>query len=187
MRPIVCAMALVLSAASASAVHFTGSQTGPTTWTYNLTIDGLDNYSICQTNTTITINGLSGVTAAGPPTSSDVPSTPSFVALQLAWTAQVLNGGTTVVWTHVGPGSGNFGSAFHINGFTITSAGTNGTGAFATSGFARDGTCPTTVLDISGTVAGPAPASTAVPALTPAALALLGVALAVAATIALKR
>lgn len=182
-------LAILLCATTAQAVQFTGSQTGANTWTYNVTVDPLDNYSVCQPNTTITINGLTGVTAAAGPTSSDNPN-PGLVAIQLAWTAAVTNGGTTVVFTHVGLGSGNFGTPFHINGFTITATATSGAGSFATSGFEKDGTCPTQDLDITGTV--PAPSTTplvvpSVPALTPAALLALGIVLSIVALVALRR
>jgi hypothetical protein len=106
--------------------------------------------------------------------------------LNKAWTAQVLNSGTTVVWTHVGGGTGNFGSAKHAFGFSITSNSANGTASFSTSGFARDaGVGGNNTLDISGSVAGPsatpaAPTPTAqgAPAMSPLVLALTFLALA---------
>ena len=188
MRRLFPVVLAVLWSSSAFAVHFTGSQTGPTTWTYNLTIDPLDNDSVCQANTTITITGLSGVTAATPPTSTDIPSA-GLAPLQLLWTPQVLSGGTTVVWTHPsGAGTGNFGSAFHINGFTITATAQPGIAPFATSGFARDGTCPTLVTDISGTVAAPTlTAAAAAPAMSPKMLALLALGLVLTAVVVLRR
>jgi hypothetical protein len=39
------------------------------------------------------------------------------------WSFQVVNGGTTVVWTLVGPGTGNFNVTKHIFGFSITAPG----------------------------------------------------------------
>jgi hypothetical protein len=171
---------LLTTAWPALAVHFTPSQTGPATWQYTLTFDPLDNYSISQTNTTITLSGLSGVTAATGPTSTDFP--PALNATNLAWTAQVLNGGTKVVWTIVGGGTGNFGTAMHVFGFSVTAAAAqNGTATFATSGMSRDTGSPLPGggfnLDVTGSVAGPVAAGgpgtgTAVgaPAATPLSL-----------------
>jgi len=136
---------------------------GPATWIYDLTFAPQDNYSINQPSTTITLTGLKGVTAATGPTSTDW--TGALNVLNLAWTAQVLNGGTTVVWTHVGAGTGNMPTTMHAYGFTVTAAdGVNGNVSLATSGFAQDGTGGAN-LDISGTVAGPA--GPAVPAAAP--------------------
>ena len=190
MRAILISLVVALCPISAFAVQFTGAQTGPTTWTYNLTYDPLDNYSICQANTTITISGLAGVTAAGAPTSTDMPN-PALAPSQLAWTPQVLNGGTTVVWTHVGPGTGNFGVPIHVNGFTITATASSGNAPFATSGFALDAGCsPPTPRDIAGTVAAPVGlvvVTSAIPALSPFALYMLIAALAAAAALVLRR
>lgn len=152
---------MVLAITDAMAVQFTGVQTGPGEWTYTLTYDPLDNYSICQPDTTITLSGLSGVTQAFPPTSTDFPN-PSSSDLNLLWTPQVLNGGTTVTWTHVGGGTGNFDTPMHVLGFRIVApASANGSVSVATSGFALDSTCPTTVLDITATTAGPVVAAAA--------------------------
>lgn len=147
---------LIALASPCLAVHWTGSQTAPGTWNYTLQIDPEDNFNVSQATTTITMTGLSGVTAAGPPTSSDFPN-PIGTAI-LAWTPQVLNGGTTVVWSIAGGGTGNFSTVQHVFGFTITAPGAaNGTVSFATNGFQVDDNGPR--LDISGTVAGPASAS----------------------------
>ena len=169
----------------AHAVQWTLSQAGPSTWTYTLTFAPEDNYSIYQANTTITMTGLTGVTAAAGPTSTDFPS--GLQSLELAWTAQVTNGGTTVAWTHVGSGTGNFPTTQHVFGFSITAAGAlNGTVSYATSGMSRDVGNPLPGggynLDISGTVGGPSstgsPASA--PALSPMALLLTSLGLALA-------
>jgi len=155
---------MFFAASPAYAVHWTSSLAGPSTWKYDLTFDPFDNYSISQTNTTITMTGLTGVTAAAGPTSTDFDE--PLNTTNLAWTAQVLNGGTKVVWTHVGGGTGNFGTAKHAYGFSITAASShNGSVPFATNGFQTDGNGP--FLDISGTVAGPAGAGA--PATVPAA------------------
>jgi hypothetical protein len=167
------------------AVHWTSSQTGPATWTYTLQIDPQDNYDISQSSTTITMTGLSGVTAAGPPTSSDFPN-PIGTNI-LAWTPQVLNGGTKVVWTISSGGTGNFGSVQHVFGFTITAPGAvNGTASFVTSGFQVDSGGPN--RDISGTVAGPTAAGSPppVPVTTPGGLLFLCVALALAGAWSLR-
>jgi hypothetical protein len=60
-----------------------------------------------------------------------------------------------VVWTHVGSGTGNFGSDMHVFGFSVTAPGAvNGAAAFATTGFSTD--LPDAVdRDASGVVAGP--------------------------------
>lgn len=127
---------LLVSAWPAQAVHWTLASAGPPTWTYTLTFDPEDNYSIFQTNTTITMSGLYAVTAAGAPTSTDFPSNGP---LQLLWTPTVSNGGTTVVWTHVGPGTGNFNTTLHVFGFTVTApSAVTGNVAFATSGMSLD-------------------------------------------------
>jgi hypothetical protein len=172
-RRAVCAAALglLVLAPSARALTFTVVQTGPNTWVYNLTYDPLDNYSIFQPVTTITFSGLAGVTSATGPTTTDFPT--GLDTLNLAWTSQILNGGTTVVWSHTGGGTGNFNVPLHVNGFSITAPGAiNGTIAFSTSGFSRDTSNPLPGnlfnLDISGSLAGP----TAVP--EPSTWALLG-------------
>ena len=187
---------LLASAVPAQAVHWVLASAGPPTWTYTLQFDPEDNYSINQPSTTITMSGLYGVTNAGAPTSSDFPSNG---ALQLLWTPQVLNGGTTVVWTHVGPGTGNFPQTLHVFGFTITApTALTGNVTYATSGMSLDNSSQNSVSsirggpqanvsvaglpvdiynrDISGTVQGPATAGggavVAAPALSPFALAL---------------
>jgi hypothetical protein len=144
---------------TAGAVSFTNTQAGPNTWVYTLTFAPEDNYSVTQGTTTITMNGLVGVTAATGPTSTDFPSGPANTT-NLAWTAQVTNGGTTVVWTHTGGGTGNFSTTQHAFGFSITSTGPNGTASLVTSGFSRDIPFPLPGggldLDITGNVVGPA-------------------------------
>ena len=152
---------LLLAASPCWAVHWISSQTGPSTWTYTLQLDPEDNFNISQSPTTITMTGLSGVTAAGAPSSSDYSNFPCI----LDWTPQVLGGGTKVVWTNNNCGSGNFPVAKHVYGFTITAPGAmNGTASFATSGFQVDGNGPN--LDISGTIAGPSACSVGTPQIT---------------------
>jgi len=150
----------------ACAVTLTNTQIGPNTWTYEITLAPEDNYSVSQSTTTITLSGLVGVTAAGGPTSDDIPS-PTLNTSNLNWQAQVLNGGTTVVWTHVGGGTGNYSIPLHIFGFSVTAPGQpNGTVSFLTSGFSRalDNPLPGggTNLDIGGNVAGPSSGTTTV-------------------------
>lgn len=172
---------MTVFACHATAVTFTDSQVGPTKWTYDITFGPLDNYSVFQPNTTITLSGLSGVTAAAGPTSTDFPGTLNDVNLN--WTAQVTNGGTTVVWTHVGAGTGNFPTPQHIFGFSVTApAAHNGTVSYSTSGFAQDVGNGGAHLDISGSIAGPAgsAAPTSVPAASDISLALISLALACA-------
>jgi hypothetical protein len=169
---------LLASAWQAHAVSWTLTQAGPFTWTYTLTFDPLDNYSIFQGSTTITMNGLTGVTSAGAPTLTDF--TGSLDTLNLAWTPQVLNGGTTVVWTHVGGGTGNFGTAKHVFGFSITApTASNGSVSFVTSGMSRDVGNPLPGggfnVDISGSVQGPRAALPATPAPSTLTLALVSI------------
>jgi hypothetical protein len=144
--------------------EFTGAQTGPNEWTYTLKFARLVNYSIFPeatytTNlTTITITGLFGVFGAAGPTSTDFPG--SLNTVNLKWSASVLDGGTKVVYTHVGPGTGNFPDLRHAFGFTIHASGaTNGTVSLVTSGFSRDTSHSlpdgTFNLDITGTTNGP--------------------------------
>src|SRR5215471_21375058 len=72
-RNVLIAVALLASAWQAQAVQWTLTSAGPPTWTYTLTFDPLDNCNLFVSPTTITMNGLTGVTAAGGPTSSDFP------------------------------------------------------------------------------------------------------------------
>lgn len=179
---------LLASAWHAQAVQWTLTSAGPPTWTYTLTFDPLDNCNLFVSPTTITMTGLSGVTAAGAPTSTDFPAGP-LNTNNLAWTPQVLSGGTTVVWSNPSCGTGNFAVAKHVFGFTITAAPAfNGTVAFATSGMAKDTGIPNSV-DISGTVAGPSatPTTPSVPAASPFTLVLMSVGLAAAGAWQVKR
>lgn len=143
----------------AGAVSFTNTQAGPNTWVYTLTFAPEDNYSVAQPSTTITLTGLVGVTSATGPTSTDFPNGNS-AAINLMWTPQVVNGGTTVVWTHVGGGTGNFNSVQHVYGFSVSAEAPNGTASLATSGFSRDANYPLPGggfgLDITANVVGPA-------------------------------
>ena len=185
--------AILLAAGwQAHAVQWTLSQAGPPVWTYTLTFAPEDNNSIGGGNTTITMTGLFGVTAAGAPTSTDFPNAQ---ASHLAWTPQVLNGGTTVVWTTTN-GTGNYGSTQQVFGFSITAAGAaNGSVSYATSGMSRDVSNPLPGggfnLDISGAIAGPAAtgsgSTASAPALSPLAMILTSLGLALAGGYQLRR
>lgn len=160
------AAALALSA-PAAAVAVLGHQVAPNQWSYDLTYAALDNYSIFQPTTTITLTGLSGVTAATGPTSTDFAAAP-LNAINLAWSAEVLNGGTAVRWTHLGPGTGNFSIDKHVFGFNIFAEhAIDGIVAYATDGFSRDTNLAlpngSFDLDISSSVAGPVAAPAVVP------------------------
>jgi len=156
---LLLALALVLSPLCIGAATITGQQISTTEWSYTLTFAPLDNYSIFQSDTTITLTGLFGVTSAGGPTSTDFPST--FIdSINKNWTANVLNGGTEVQWTHHGPGTGNFGSEQHVFGFLVFASGaSDGLVSLTTSGFSRDVSNPLPGggfnLDVTGQVAGP--------------------------------
>jgi len=74
------------------------------------------------------------------------------------WTPSVLNGGTEVVWTHVGPGTGNFPDAKHAYGFSVVAPGvSSGVVQVSTVRFTTDTTNGYLPRDISTTVAGPVP------------------------------
>ena len=149
----------------AHAVAFTGSQTGPGEWTYNLTYHTRDNFSICpevsqpSNPTTITLTNLAGVTSASGPTSTDLSTNHPG---SLAWSATVSNGGTQVVWTHIGPGTGNPSTDKHVFGFKVLANANDGIVNVATDGFELDTgsganriACPTPDQDIVGTTSGP--------------------------------
>jgi len=153
---IVAAFFLALLAAGpVMAVQFTGAQTGEGEWSYDLTYDPQDNYSICQQFTTITLSGMSGVTGAFAPVSTDYLPPAGFLDLtNLAWTPEVLDGGATVRWTHDGSGTGNFSTAKHVFGFRVLAQNAvNGTINATTDGFETDVSC--VERDISVSVAGP--------------------------------
>lgn len=169
------ATAATLCAAPAHAVQFTLSSSTADTWTYTLTYNPLDNYAIpgVATEATVRLTGLSGVVSATGPTSTDyAPAIPVLDAINLAWTAQVLSGGTEVLWTHVGPGTGNFGEDKHVFGFSVHAPGAlSGAATFQTTGFSTDTTSGLLPRDVRGTVMGP----TAVPEAESWAMMLAGV------------
>ena len=180
-RSIMSALAcLLLFPGVARAVSFDLTAVAPGVWTYTLTYDPLDNYSIFQESTTITLSGLFGVTGATGPSSTDF--TEPLNTINLAWTPQVLGGGTSVVWTHIGSGTGNFGGAMHVFGFQVFAPeAATGVASLVTDGFSRDISNPLPngdfELDIDTTVNGPtSPAPTAVP--EPATIASLAMGLA---------
>ena len=152
------------------------SQSGDT-WTYTLTYDPLDNYAIPgQANeATVRLTGLAGVVSATGPTSTSYDNAYGN-AINLAWTPEVLTGGTEVVWTHVGPGTGNYDIPLYVFGFSITAPGqSSGLIRYETSGFSTDVDRGLIDRDVLGTVVGPVPEPSTW-ALTIAGLALVGVA-----------
>jgi hypothetical protein len=160
---------LLVFAWQSRAVTFTLASAGPPTWTYDLTFGPLDNCNLFTSPSRITMTGLNGVTAAGGPTSTDFPAG-SLTTNNLNWTPTFT--ATSVTWTNPTCGSGNFSTAMHVNGFTITApSASNGGASYATSGFAKDTGTPNS-LDISGTIAGPSttPLPSAVPTMSPIAL-----------------
>ena len=161
----VTTLTVLMTAAVSEAVSLSLSSVGGGVWTYILTYDPLDNYSIFQPSTTITLSGLSGVTNAAGPTSTDFdPSGGPLDLINLDWTPAVLAGGTAVSWTHIGAGTGNFPEAKHVFGFTIVAPGAQtGPVALVTDGFSRDTSNPlpdgSFDLDISTEALGPAAAA----------------------------
>ena len=151
----------------ARAVTFTLVSAGPPTWTYNLTFLPEDNCDIDTSPTTITMTGLTGVTGAGGPTSTDFPAG-SLTTNNLNWTPTFTS--TSVTWTNPTCGSGNFAVAKTVFGFTITApTAPNGSASFATHGFQVDG--HGAVVDAAGSIAGPSTAAPAhAPVLSPTAL-----------------
>jgi hypothetical protein len=159
-------LVVVLAAACASpafAVQFTLESHVGNVWTYTLTYDPLDNYNQPTTGgipTTITLSGLGGVQAAGPPTSTDFDPPGGLLDLwNLDWQPTVLNGGTRVVWendgTPSGTGTGNFDNAKHVYGFTIISSADPGNVQLDTDGFGIEDGADTDV--VGGVATGPAP------------------------------
>ena len=136
------AFAGLLLAGHSHAVEFTLSGVTGDTWTYSLTYNAFDNYAIggAPNTATLSLSGLQGVTAASGPTSTDFGPTGGFLDLiNLNWTAEVLGGGTEVVWTHIGSGTGNFGIDKHVFGFSVTApGGIAGMASFVTTGFSTN-------------------------------------------------
>ena len=158
LRKLLIAVALLASAGQALAVQWTLTSAGPPVWTYTLTFDPFDNCNLFVSPSTITMTALSGVTAAGTPTGSDFP-VGALDTNNRNWVPVVSGGGTKVVWTNTTCGTGNFGSAKHVTGFTITAAASpNRTAPFVTTGMAKD-TGIANSVDIVGFIAGPSAAA----------------------------
>lgn len=160
LRAALVAAGLVLSGAqSAHAVGFSLAQQSGDTWTYTLTYDPLDNYAIpgVEDRATIRLSGLSGVVAATGPTSTDYDNAHGN-DINLRWTAEVLNGGTEVLWTHIGPGTGNYEVPLHVFGFSVIAPGqVSGEGLFQTTGFSTDIDRGLIDRDVLGAVTVPVP------------------------------
>ncbi len=156
---------LFVLAWQAQAVTFTLVSAGPPTWTYNLTFAPLDNCDIDTSPTTITMTGLSGVTGAAGPTSSDFAG--ALDTSNRNWTPAFTS--TSVTWTNPTCGSGNFPVPKTVYGFTITAPSvSSGLASFATHGFQVDG--HGAVVDASGSIAGPSTTTSgAVPVMSPVA------------------
>jgi Thrombospondin type 3 repeat len=155
----------VFAAAPAHAASFVGTQTGPNEWTYILTYHPQDNYGIASCGSpvaTIRLLGLQGVVDASAPTSTDfVPTGPgSLDETNLAWTPQVSEDGTSVTWTHLGAGTGNFGVDKHVFGFKVFTATSvaNDKVNVASDGFSLDtsGSPSCADRDFTATTNGPA-------------------------------
>ena len=164
------ALTVLMNATASEAVSFSLSSVGGGVWTYTLTYDPLDNYSRFQSSTTITLSGLSGVSDAFGPTSTDFdPPGSDIDTLNLAWTPAVLGGGTAVSWTNTVGGTGNFDEPKHVFGFTIVAPGAQTAAVILmTDGFTRDTSNPlpdgSFDLDISTEALGPASAAVPEPA-----------------------
>lgn len=133
--------------------------------------------------TTITLSGLTGVTAAGAPTSTDFPAGP-LTTTNLNWTPVVSGGGTTVTWTNPTCGSGNFGVAKHVYGFTVTASAPNSNAMYSTHGFAVD-TGTVNSIDVTAFVGGPSAAP--VPIMSPLALLVTAMGLGMAGAYEMRR
>lgn len=188
LRPnLLIPVVLIATSWQVQAVQWTLTAAGPPTWTYTLTFDPLDNCNLFVSPSTIRMTGLTGVTAAGPPTSSDF--TGALDTNNRNWVPQVLNGGTTVVWTNTSCGTGNFAVAKHVFGFTVTApTALNGAVSFTTTGMAKD-TGTSNSIDISGSVAGPSATggTPTVPAASPLTLVLIALGLGAAGAWEAKR
>ena len=164
------ALTVLMTATASEAVSFSLSSAGAGVWTYTLTYDPLDNYSRFQPSTTITLSGLSGVTDAFGPTSTDFdPQGGDLDLLNLAWTPAVFGGGTAVNWSNTVGGTGNFDEPKHVFGFTIVAPGAQtALVTLLTDGFSRDLSTPlpdgTFDLDISTDALGPVSAAVPEPA-----------------------
>ena len=162
------ALLVVVAPDAAKAAHFDGVQTGPGEWTYTLTYDPQDNYAVCPSPgdiATITLSGLQGAVDATAPTATDfVPAGGLLDTVNQEWTPEVSADGTSVTWTHNGPGTGNFSIDKHVYGFKVITASpaTNGTVNAASEGFSLDvghfSSCPVPPeadRDFIGTTYGP--------------------------------
>jgi len=170
-------------AAPAHAVDFVLDSHLGDAWTYSLVYDPYDNMGFNESgvHATITLTGLSGVTAVSGPTSTDFPFADTNDK-QLAWTGEILDSGATVVFTMAldRSGTGNYGSEKHVYGFTLIAPGAaDGQAMLATNGFyyglfPNDGVAhalePANDRDIAKAVAGPV----AVPEPTTWAMMILG-------------
>lgn len=149
----------VLLAAPAHAVQFALSGVSGDVFSYTLTYDPLDNYAIpgWEDRATIRLSGLTGVVSAAGPTSTSYDNEFGN-SVNLNWTAEVLAGGSEVVFTHIGPGTGNYDVPMYVYGFSISAPGQGvGVVAFETSGFRTDTTNGLIDRDIAGRVGGPVP------------------------------
>jgi hypothetical protein len=155
---------LLLIAAQGGAVSFTLASAGPTTWTYNLVLAPFDNCNLFVSPTKIVLTGLTGVTGAGAPTTTDFPAG-ALATNMLNWVPTFTS--TSVTWTDSVCGTGNFGVTKNVNGFTFTApVAQSPTITVTTTGFAKD-TGIANSLDISGPIpSGAAP----VPVMSPIAL-----------------
>lgn len=160
---------VIITPLSLQAVSLTGQQTATNEWTYTLTFDPFDNYSICQPSTTITLAGLSHVVGAAPPTTTDLPG--SLDEINTNWTAEVLADGLGARWTHLGSGTGNWSDPRHVYGFRVFANGaTNGPVFLSTSGISLDTGCPLpdgANRDITSYVEGPTDTNTVAVGLSP--------------------
>lgn len=155
-------------AAPAHALDFVLASHVGDAWTYTLIYDPYENMGIGDSgiHATITLSGLSGVTGVSGPTSTDFAFQP-INDIQLAWTGEILDGGSRVVFTMPldRSGTGNQTSVQHVYGFTLIAPGAvTGEVGLATNGFydgffVNDGVAhalePAYDRDLAKAVAGP--------------------------------
>lgn len=178
MKKLACLLvgaAAVLATPAHAADFVLASHVGEA-WTYTLVYAPYENMGFGESgvHATISLSGLSGVTAVSGPTSTDFPAQ-RINDHQLLWTETILDGGSTVVFTMPAEtaGTGNFPTEQHVFGFTLIAPGAvEGDIALATDGFyyglfpngTPGGLDPANDRDVAKSIAGPVAAAVPEPA-----------------------